>query len=400
MTIDGVRLFAGEGRIGRLAPFERPRVAREDVCHRAIEAVAAAYLQGSPMLARQSAVAATAHANSVPQDSRVEQSVLQVIEQVDDYPPVVADGIRSGPSALGNVMSYLIGGLKNWEQGMLKEADECFSRISSSNITSNEAWFSIYREVAAEYRADYRVLSDNVFLALPDTPAGCQDAISRIDELRKTLKTKGRANYNLRAWQLDLARHAKILARDAAQIQSQSDVPDAELRKVLLQLQRYVMNGEFENASQLLRGADSNLSKAQLDSLGTMADAASTFLTDLEADLSISPAVGVYSMKSGSELNLIQMNALGQINVREKSGGMRVVTLTEVSVDSLVELHRNYMKLPLPEVTKMRRHWSAIAFDWLAGDRKRAVSAAQMLSQSNKDFAMKWAQISAGLPID
>ena len=52
----------------------------------------------------------------------------------------------------------------------------------------------------------------------------------------------------------------------------------------------------------------------------------------------------------------------------------------------------------ITEPERLRRHECAIAFDWLAGNRERAMTAATILSQSSETFRKRWREISAGLP--
>jgi hypothetical protein len=44
------------------------------------------------------------------------------------------------------------------------------------------------------------------------------------------------------------------------------------------------------------------------------------------------------------------------------------------------------------------RHERAIAFDWLAGNRERAQTAAAKLSLTSPHFKKRWESVSAGLP--
>jgi hypothetical protein len=64
----------------------------------------------------------------------------------------------------------------------------------------------------------------------------------------------------------------------------------------------------------------------------------------------------------------------------------------------LIALHRIFVKTPQSELERLRRHQCAIAFDWLAGNRERSLSAAALLVQSSPTFKRQWETIAAGLP--
>jgi hypothetical protein len=56
------------------------------------------------------------------------------------------------------------------------------------------------------------------------------------------------------------------------------------------------------------------------------------------------------------------------------------------------------VKTPKSESERLRRNECAISYDWLAGNRERALSAATLLSQGSADFKRRWDAISLGLP--
>ena len=64
--------------------------------------------------------------------------------------------------------------------------------------------------------------------------------------------------------------------------------------------------------------------------------------------------------------------------------------LTELSPDSLIELHRQLVKEETSETERLRRHEQAIAFDLLAGDPSRAKEAATVLAARYPAFKRRW----------
>jgi hypothetical protein len=70
----------------------------------------------------------------------------------------------------------------------------------------------------------------------------------------------------------------------------------------------------------------------------------------------------------------------------------------DFSPDAIIALHRIFVKNSTSEQERLRRHECAISFDWLAGNRERALQAASILSRENPAFKQRWETISSGLP--
>jgi len=79
-------------------------------------------------------------------------------------------------------------------------------------------------------------------------------------------------------------------------------------------------------------------------------------------------------------------------------GRSRPCEWTDFPPDALIALHRVIVRNPKSEAERLRRHECAIAFDWLAGNRERALAAASVLSQTSPVFKQRWDEISSGLP--
>ena len=103
-------------------------------------------------------------------------------------------------------------------------------------------------------------------------------------------------------------------------------------------------------------------------------------------------------MKSGEPFTRISIDLDGAIMVTGADGEPRGSTWAEISPDSIIGLHRTLVKNPRSELERLRRHECAIAFDWLAGNRERALIAASTLSDSSPAFKLRWQAIAAGLP--
>ena len=365
-----------------------------------VEAVVATYLDGKAGDARSQAKATSDHAESVPESSRIQGGLLKMLGKLPRLPAIPAKEIDSSASDAPQVMAWLLAGLKDWEQGLTGEAAGWFSAVAAAKVSADDSWLRIYQDLAGDYLADHQALSGAVFEKLPADIAGCEAAVAELDKILATLKTRGRARFNVRAWQLDLAKHAKLLA--APQIE-QPEVPVSEssawdLVRILAKLDELAKECRFAEASTYIKALPADPQGATRVSLASVADASAAFLSDLEADLAKEPVSSDFQMKAGETVRKIAIGPQTVITVTDAAGVTRTAKWAEFSPDALIALHRLFVKNPKSEVERLRRHECAISYDWLAGNRERALAAAATLSQSSPAFKQRWDSIASGLP--
>lgn len=181
-----------------------------------VEAVLLALLDGHSPDARKQARAAVKHSRTLPHDApAISDALIATLESLDHFEPSPAPPTTAAAAGASQVIAAMLAGLKNWEQGMPEQAAGCFKAVVAAKLPQDAEWATIYQELAADYLADYQVLGGPLFAAQPADAAACQSLINQLDAVLPTLKTRGRAKFNVRAWQLDLARQAK-LAKTAA----------------------------------------------------------------------------------------------------------------------------------------------------------------------------------------
>ncbi|HET6406456.1 MAG TPA: hypothetical protein VFG14_01135, partial [Chthoniobacteraceae bacterium] len=71
---------------------------------------------------------------------------------------------------------------------------------------------------------------------------------------------------------------------------------------------------------------------------------------------------------------------------------------SDIDPESVIQLYRMNSRNRVSEIDKLQRHESAIAYDWLVGDRARAVLAAERLGSDSPIFKRRWDSLVAGLP--
>jgi hypothetical protein len=296
------------------------------------------------------------------------------------------------------MVAAMLAGLKNWEQGMPDAAAECFRKVVDAKLPEEDDWAVFYQKLAANYLADHEILKSGLFADEPADAAACEKRIAQLDEALAMLKTRGRARFNLRAWQLDLKRRAHLLAARAADTTPPPAEPVPSLDEVLASLAVFSENWRFAEAAEYLKGLPGDPPGASRDSLVAVAEAAAVFLTDIGEDLAKEPFAGELPLKDGRTVTGLAVADDGSLRATNNGGESIACQWSDFSADALIALHRVLVKRPSSEIERLRRHECAIAFDWLAGDRQRAQAAASNLAQSSPVFKKRWETIAGGLP--
>ncbi|MES2476877.1 MAG: serine/threonine-protein kinase [Verrucomicrobiota bacterium] len=376
---------------------ENPSVQEPTRSWAGVEAVVADFLDGQTSRARERATEAITHARAVVGDdtSKLDEVLITTLERTGELPAISPEKLVEQSATAPQVMAWMLAGLKNWEQGMLKWALPFFKAVADSELPPDDAGLSIYQKLARDYLADGEILSAPVFEKFPVDVAGCDAAVSELDEVIGKLRTKGRARFNVRAWQLDLKRHAKLLA---AAPPEPPPVQVPVLDEVMAKLAQFAASCEFDEATAYVKSLETDPQGASRESLEWATLAAATFLTDLRADLAKQTKSGEFPLKSGETARRIMLDPSGLITTTDADGAVRDVGWSDFTADALIALHRSFVASPVSESERVRRHECAIAFDWLAGNRERALTAAATLSQGNSDFRKRWETVSAGLP--
>jgi serine/threonine protein kinase len=381
--------------------LENPAVQEPSRTWAGVEAVIVRYLDGKSTDARIQAKATASHARGVAADTRIDAAALDMLELIQKLPAVPAEKLATTASGTSSIMTWMLAGLKNWEQGLQNDAVVFFAAVADAKLAKDEAWLAFYQTVARDYLADYRILCDPAFEKLPSDIAGCKSATARLDELLSQLKTQGRSRFNLRAWQLDLAKHAKLLATPLPP-QAEPVSPAApspwDLPAVLERLAGLAADCRFAEASEYLNSLAMPAEGNARASLLTVTMASQEFLADLKSDLAKAPVAGEFMMKSGQTVKQISLNPAEELIVTDAAGESHTVDWRDCSPDALIALHRIFVKNPKSEAERVRRHQCAIAFDWLTGNRERALSAASQLAQGSDAFRQYWDEVASGLP--
>ncbi|MEO5715520.1 MAG: serine/threonine-protein kinase [Luteolibacter sp.] len=376
---------------------ENPSVQEPTRTWAGVEAVVAGYLNGRSSEARRQAKAGSDHATSVPEESaHVGNYLIRTLGEMGKLPAISGRAFDSSSPDASHVMGWMLAGLKNWEQGAMDEAAIYLSAVANARLSADDQWIKVYQDLAGDYLADHELLSGPVFGKLPADKAGCDAAVAELEKVLASLKTRGRARFNVRAWQIDLTRRASLLAPPAGP--SVPKAPTTDLAEVMTRLSEFAGECRFLDAAKYIKSLPADPQGAKRASLLAVTESAAVFLADIEQDLVKEPVSAELAMKSGEVVQKIAADAEGRIVTTDVDGKTMAHRWSEFSPDALIALHRILVRNPKSELERLRRHQCAIAFDWLAGNRERGLSAAALLCQSSPGFKQQWESVAGGLP--
>jgi serine/threonine protein kinase len=368
-----------------------------------IEAVVSNYLAGNTQDAKKLGKTVAKHAASVPTGpTRISNQLINLLETLDKLPAIPGHSLDAPDPDLSHIMAQMIAGLKDWDQGMLDDAGVLFTAVAHATLTSDGQWMKPYQELAQNYLDDQKSLSAPVFQKLPADKAACDAAILELEGILKTLKTRGRAHFNARAFQLDIVRHSKLLESANSTSKTEIVFPPNLPKKtynpsVLIYLQDMINQSKPQDAIAYLKTLDKNSNGVERDSLIKIVQSSVKFLKETEHEFTQTVQANMY-LKSGGYIVSAKIGPDGKIITIDTAGKQSPHVLTDFLPSTLIDLHRIFMKKPMPEPERISRHEYAIAFDWLMGDRTRALAAAASLSATNSNFKQTWQAIVSGLP--
>ena len=321
--------------------------------------------------------------------------VLQEFPQLAPFPST-DDTLRGSSPA--RLMRWMLAGLKNWEQGRLAAAAPFFQAVAAAKTAPQDEWVKIYQPLATNYLADFKTLSAPVFAAAPADRDACERATHQLAAMLPVLKTRGRARFNVTAWKQDLAKLARSCPNPPPRSR-RSRPAKPELRTVLATLADHSAKCDFAAASEYLSKLPTTLTEPPAKPC-SLTDSAAVLLSDLGMDLKRNAAGLAVSghLKSGETFT--------KIAATDRSDGIQV-SLNGQSRDctwaDLDPGHRSTSTAPSSRrkptsSENLRRHETAIAFQWLAGDRAQAVANAERIAADNEGFANRWKALKAGLP--
>ena len=373
--------------------LEHPKFQEPSRTMAGVESVLAAYLNGKPHIARQNANKLRFHVEgNKALHGLLSPALSDTIAELEKAGPLSTP--KSGSSRAQDVIAAMLAGLKNWEHGMPEKAIPCFRQATSITLGDDDKWALIYQKKARDYLDDYEILSSPVFSGYPDTRQACRKAGDELELLLTKLKTKGRAPYNIRAWQEDIRRHAMLIGTSSRPTSPQT--PHVSDRDLLARISECYKSYRFTEASLAIKQLSEDPPGLTRSALHTATDAAASFFLDLQNDLKKNRIAVDLTLRSGRKISALSNASPDGLTAQSDTATIQI-PWQDLTADSLNMLHRTLVRGSITDPVILRRHECAIWFDYLAGNRDRAKLAADNLGQSNPAFAKRWRDTVAGL---
>lgn len=363
-----------------------------------LEAVVVAMMDGRMNDARKHASAARDHIKRAHplSASGFKTAVAPVLENFSDPGFIDQKNVDMGSKDSEAYMATLIAGLKNWEQGGFEQSLPFLREFASETSLSQDNVLAWYQKAMKGYLADYEKMKSPALETDPKTPETCREAITELNEILTLLETKGRARFNIRARQLDLAKLERALSNPQDPVDTGvSSVQDGE--KLLRDIEFFSKGYRFAEIVEKIKVFKGDPPGCKRVSLLLVSQASLNLLTEIEAEL-VKAAVNLpLTLKDGTAIVSLVVKD-DQIYSKTQSGEVREIRWLDLAPDQIIKLNAELVKRLTTEPDRARRNISAIALDWLAGDRKRAIASAESLAKTNDSFKSVWEQLSPGLP--
>ena len=343
---------------------EEPTLAGMPQVWASFEAGVAASLDGEPKKARKLYTKSLKDVDRLSKQRSLQKNFREMVQPLSQVTLLSPDDFPESPERLLEWMGSFALALKQWEQGQWELALPTFAAVRGASLPDEFAWFRTYQEIADIYLADGVILTR--LKNLPD-PQNADEAGEQIDAIKKassSLRTHGRAPYNLRARQDHLARVRRRFRNPPAPPEI------ANWEKHQATLQRSSRNLRFDDLAALLESPPPDAPPEALWAWRYLHQKAIAFTRDLASQDDWSAR-----RKDGRSVTPISGNRNG---LRLADGTL--VPWNQFTLRSLLRAHAD-------------KDSHAIAFAWLAGLTREAEEKAEELAASDDQFRQDWRRV-------
>lgn len=272
--------------------------------------------------------------------------------------------------------------LKTWEQGQLERAAGWFERLVNAGPWPEAEWMSIYQELARRYVRDHARLAGVDHEVEGKSRAELSECMMSLNEVYASLQTRGRARFNVKVWQSDMARRVMELRDQRI---------DPEWRKLRVEAAGLMRGAKFADASELMKNQplDGDLARSQREVLVWLSDAASAFIQNVQRQLADGDTNVTLQSRAGEPFERIVGSRSGGVLVGE-NGAARMVGWRELAPASLLQVFEQKLTAMEPSFEKHRLMEEAAAFAELSGLRGDAERLAGQLAAVQPQFAARW----------
>lgn len=326
-------------------------------------------LDGHPARARQLYAIALSSLNRLGKQRTQQKKLRRYLEVLSKPPPPSGGDFPAKPKDTIDWMAVFSLALKQWEQGQWDLALPGFAKVRGAPLPDELGWFRIYQNIADAHLADGVILTGLKELGEPVSAEDADQQLASLSEVTKTLKTKGRAPFNVRARQDHLSRVLRQFK------ETNSTFPVAtDWNGYQAALKRSARKLRFDDLRALLENPPSDTPPEALWAWRYLHQNALSFVRDLSALDNWSA-----HRKDGLVVNPVSGNLNG---LRLSDGSL--VPWNQFKATSLLEEH-------------VDDDIHAIAFAWVSGLTAKAEEMAEELAKYDDDFRKDWRKVILGL---
>ena len=276
--------------------------------------------------------------------------------------------------------------LKTWEQGDLERACGMFEKFLRGGPWPESDWMQSYLRIANRYIADYRLISEVDFEEGGKTRSEIESGILALDSLHGSLKTTGRARFNVKVWQSVLRERLRYLRN--RKVNEEWGLLCREVSD------KYFTDGKFAAGATVLQEIQlkGDLERSQRAALLFFSAEAEVFLDDLIQVLG--PGAAGVEIRTRTGLRHTQVIGSQESGLMvEEAGAARSLEWRDIDPRSLLGLHRVLLDKTATEPERARLLVNALSFGWLNGLTDECRMMAEELVNLRPDFAVQWEQI-------
>ena len=357
----------------------------------ACEAVAAAYLDARPDDARNQAKASLA---VIEQNRRTEKNIPgkipQLLNGLIQLQPLHRDDFLDNSNH--DPLIWLLAGLKNWSQGLFDEAEPYLAKVAKLELSAKNSWLEPYANEAKRYLTDLETLRQNEPEKIDLTRRESRIAIRKLDAVRDALLTKGRAPFTIRQWQIILENQSYLDPGPAAKDNTYSgdELPDGT--------REHFEKAQFRQAIALLKNwtPTKDEIKSKQQAYLNLTWQADFFVSKLHERIPKNGLRLTLQSRDGRTFKQIAVRPDNQLVLTDSDDMKSILSVRQLDPNSLIQIHRELIKLtPNDDRENMKNHTRALAFDYLSGNRERALEAGKRLSDSDDRFRQLWDEFSS-----
>ena len=281
---------------------------------------------------------------------------------------------------------FLAMSVKAWEQGEMERAHRMFVKLTEAGPWPDAEWMSTYQQLAVRYVEDFGRLGQVDYRIEGKTREDLQESIEALDEVHASLRTPGRARFNVKVWQSDLRSRLRYLGTDKVE----DDWWD--LRQQVAT--SYFSEARFDEGAELLRGIElkGELERSQRAALLLFCKEAAVFVEELKRFLEPGRQAVELKMRDGATYSQV-IGWEGEGLVVEKDGAALLLGWKKIDPRSLLLIHRQLIDSSTNEGAKAARLLQAASFAWLNGLKGQANGMARELIGLRPEFEVQWEQV-------